>query len=75
MNSYGRRSRTTLSPWLELNVKTWQLLLLAIAECEVIEMKKKNESEKPKFEKILENDAMMIIEIVRIFKKNSIKEF
>ena len=32
MNSYGRRSRTTLSPWLELNVNTWQLLLLAIAD-------------------------------------------
>ena len=23
MNSYGRRSRTTVSPWLELDVKTW----------------------------------------------------
>ena len=39
-------------------------------ECKVIETQKKNETEKPNYKKLFENDSRILIEIVRIFKEN-----
>ena len=36
----------------------------------MIETQKKNETEKPNYKKLFENDSRIMIEIVRIFKEN-----